>query len=39
MYVRTLLNVSITATFEGIKTQTQMADLKRGIFLTLEGAF
>ena len=37
MYVRTLLNVSTTATFKGIKTQTQTAELKRGIFLTLEG--
>ena len=39
MYVRTSLNISITATFEGIKTQTQTAELKRGISLTLEGAF
>ena len=39
MYLRTLVNVSITATFEGSKTQTQTAELKRGIFLTLEGAF
>ena len=39
MYVRTPLNVSITATFEGIKAQTQTVELKRGISLTLEGAF
>lgn len=39
MFVRTLLNVSVTATLQGIKTQTQMANLKRGLFLTIEGAF